>query len=305
METTLNFDLPASGERLDKAIAAARPELSRTQIQRLIEDGFVTVNGAVALKTGWRVERALAVCVHLPPPAPASHQPEDIPLDILFENEDLIIINKPAGMVVHPAAGHWGGTLVNAVLGHDPELEGVGDEQRPGIVHRLDKDTSGVIVVAKTEAAHRDLQKQFKARTVEKHYVALVEGKPPTPVGRIEAAIGRDPQERKRMAVVSEARGGRAAITEYRTLESFAAYTLLDVNLLTGRTHQIRLHLAYLKCPIVGDAVYGRRSPSLPLARQFLHAARLTLRLPRSKTARTFEAPLPDDLEQILHLLRT
>jgi 23S rRNA pseudouridine1911/1915/1917 synthase len=305
METTLIFDLPASGERLDKAIAAARPELSRTQIQRLIEDGLVTVNGAVALKTGWRVERALAVCVHLPPPAPASHQPEDIPLDILFENEDLLIINKPAGMVVHPAAGHWGGTLVNAVLGHDPELEGVGDEQRPGIVHRLDKDTSGVIVVAKTEAAHRDLQKQFKARTVEKHYVALVDGQPPTLAGRIEAAIGRDPQERKRMAVVAETRGGRAAITEYRTLESFPAHTLLDVNLLTGRTHQIRLHLAYLKCPIVGDAVYGRRALSLPLARQFLHAARLTLRLPRSQTARTFEAPLPEDLEQILRLLRT
>lgn len=304
-EQTFTLTLPVSHERLDKAIAAALPELSRTHIQRLIADGFITVDGRVAAKAGQLVERPLTVMVRVPPAAPSSHRAEDIPLNILFENADLLIINKPAGMVVHPAAGHFAGTLVNAVLGHDPGLEGVGDEQRPGIVHRLDKDTSGVIVVAKTDAAHRDLQKQFKTRTVEKHYVALVDGKPPTPTGRIEAAIARDPQERKRMAVVLEARGGRPAVTEYKTLESFPAHALLDVNLLTGRTHQIRLHLAYLKCPIVGDRVYGRRAPSVSLARQFLHAARLTLTLPGARERRTFEAPLPEELERVLRLLRT
>lgn len=303
-ERVATLTLPGDGERLDKALALALPELSRTQLQRLIEEGFVTLAGQVVTRPNARVERAVAAQVRLPPTAPTSHRAEDIPLTILFENADLLIINKPAGMVVHPAAGHWSGTLVNAVLGHDPDLEGVGDEQRPGIVHRLDRDTSGVIVVAKNDAAHRDLQKQFKARTVDKHYIALVDGSPPTPTGRIEAPIGRDPKERKRMAVVPETRRGRPAFTEYKTLETFAAHTLLEVNLLTGRTHQIRLHLAYLKCPIVGDTVYGRRAPTLPIARQFLHATRLTLRLPGTTEARTFTAPLPDDLARALDLLR-
>lgn len=303
-ERVMTLTLPGAGERLDKSLALALPDLSRTQLQRLIEEGFVTLAGQVVTRPNARVDRAVAAQVRLPPVAPASHIAEDIPLTLLFENADLLIINKPAGMVVHPAAGHWSGTLVNAVLGHDPELEGVGDEQRPGIVHRLDRDTSGVIVVAKNDAAHRDLQKQFKARTVDKRYIALVDGAPPTPTGRIEAPIGRDPKERKRMAIVPETRGGRPAFTEYQTLEAFGAHTLLEVNLLTGRTHQIRLHLAYLKCPIVGDTVYGRRHPTLPIARQFLHAARLTLRLPGAAERRTFTAPLPDELTQALDLLR-
>lgn len=303
-ERVITLTLPGEGERLDKTLALALPELSRTQLQRLIEEGFVTVAGQVATRTNARMERPVTVQVRLPPVAPASHAAENIPLTILFENSDLLIINKPAGMVVHPAAGHWSGTLVNAVLGHDPTLEGVGDEQRPGIVHRLDRDTSGVMVVAKNDAAHRDLQKQFKARTVDKRYIALVDGAPPTPTGRIEAPIGRDPKERKRMAIVPETRGGRPAFTEYKTLESFAAHTLLEVNLLTGRTHQIRLHLTYLKCPIVGDTVYGKRRASLPITRQFLHAARLTLRLLGAQDMRTFTAPLPDDLRRALDLLR-
>ncbi len=303
-ERVVTLTLPGGGERLDKALALAFPELSRTQLQRLIEEGFVTLAGQVVTRLSARVERAAIAQVRVPPPAPASHLAEDIPLTILFENADLLIINKPAGMVVHPAVGHWSGTLVNAVLGHDPELEGVGDEQRPGIVHRLDRDTSGVIVVAKNDAAHRDLQKQFKARTVDKRYIALVDGAPPTPTGRIEVPIGRDPKERKRMAIVPETRGGRPAFTEYKTLESFTAHTLLEVNLLTGRTHQIRLHLTYLKCPIVGDTVYGRRNPTLPIARQFLHAQRLTLRLPGAQDTRTFTAPLPDELTRALDLLR-
>jgi 23S rRNA pseudouridine1911/1915/1917 synthase len=302
-ERVVTFTSGAVGERLDKAIASELTELSRTQVQRLIEDGFVTLDGRVAVKPGQRLEQSATIAVRMPPPGPAGHRPEAIPLDIVFENDDLLIVNKPAGMVVHAGAGHVTGTLVNAVLGYDPGLEGVGDEQRPGIVHRLDKDTSGLIVVAKNDAAHRELQRQFKAREVEKVYLALLDGGPPTAAGRVEAAIGRDPRDRKRMAVVPE-RLGRPAVTEYRVIEKFPAHTLVEARLLTGRTHQIRLHFACLKCPVVGDAVYGRRTPSLPLARHFLHAARLTLKLPGSATRNTFEAPLPDDLTGILKLLR-
>jgi 23S rRNA pseudouridine1911/1915/1917 synthase len=302
-ERALSFTAQAVGERLDKIIAAELPELSRTQAQRLMAEGRVTLDDLVCAKPAARLERAGTVTVRLPAPVPTHHRAEQIPLDIIFENDDLLVINKPAGMVVHPAPGHAAGTLVNAVLGHAPEMAGVGDEQRPGIVHRLDKDTSGLLVVAKTDAAQRALQRQFKDRSVEKLYLALVDGAPPSERGRIETFIGRDVGDRKRMAVVPESRG-RAAVTEYRVRERFAAHTLLEADLLTGRTHQIRLHLAYLKCPIVGDTVYGWRKPSLPLKRQFLHAARLTLTLPGSGELRTFEAPLPDELARILADLR-
>jgi len=299
----ITFVSSAIGDRLDKIVAASLPELSRTQAQRLIQEGCVSVAGRVVTKPATRLDREATFEVRLAPPAPASHQPENIPLDIVFENSDLLVINKPAGMVVHPAAGHSSGTLVNAVLGHDPELEGVGDEQRPGIVHRLDKDTSGLILVAKNDVAHRELQRQFKDREIKKTYLALLDGQPPTPVGRIEAAIGRDPRDRKRMAIVPE-RQGRLAVTEYRVLETYAAHALVEADLLTGRTHQIRLHFAYLKCPVVGDTVYGRRTPSLPLARQFLHAARLSLTLPGSGERLDLAAPLPAELAQILEQLR-
>lgn len=304
-ERTLTFVAEAPGERLDKVIALGLPELSRTQAQRLIAEGRVAVNGEPVRKPAFKLDVKAALTITLPAPAPATHAAESIPLAIVFENNDLLLINKPAGMVVHPAVGHAGGTLVNAVLGHDPEIEGVGDEARPGIVHRLDKDTSGLIVVAKNDIAHRSLQRQFAERTVEKIYLALVDGVPPTDTGRIEAAIARDPNERKRMAIVSAAKGGKPALTEYRVVEKFAAHSLLECNLLTGRTHQIRLHLGQvLKCPIVGDTVYGRRKPSLPLDRQFLHAARLTLTLPRTRKRQTFEAPLPAELERMLESLR-
>ena len=302
-ERVVTFASAAAGERLDKVIAAEVPELSRTQAQRLIEDGLVTLDGRAATKPGQRLERPATIAVRIPPPGPAGNLPQAIPLDIIFENDDLLVVNKPAGMVVHPAAGHAQGTLVNAVLGHAPGLDGVGDEQRPGIVHRLDRDTSGLIVVAKNDAAHRALQRQFKDREVEKVYLALVDGHPPTNTGRIEAAIGRDLRDRKRMAVVPE-RQGRPAVTEYHVLEKFPAHTFVEARLLTGRTHQLRLHFAYLKCPIVGDTVYGRRTPSLPIERQFLHAARLTLKLPGSGKAKTFTAPLPDELAEVLKLLR-
>lgn len=290
-------------ERLDKYLVGLLQEFSRSRIQGLIEDGFVDVNGHAARKAGQTLERGSTVTVRIPPPAPTSLIAEDIPLDVVFENDDLLVVNKPAGMVVHPAAGHSSGTLVNAVLGYDPEIEGIGGEERPGIVHRLDKETSGLILLAKNERAHRWLQDQFRLRKVEKTYLALVDGKPPTPSGRVEAYIGRDPKQRKQMAIVSEKKG-REAISEYETLESFNKHTLLEFHPLTGRTHQIRLHCAFLGCPIVGDAVYGRKISTLGLNRHFLHAAKLKITLPNEKQSRTFEAALPDELTAVLDLLR-
>jgi 23S rRNA pseudouridine1911/1915/1917 synthase len=305
-ERLVTFALAAGAEagpdRLDRLIVAELPELSRTQAQRLIEDGFVSVDAVVITKPAQRVAGPAEVQVRIPPAAPSSHQAENIPLDIIFENADLLVINKPAGMVVHPAAGHNDGTLVNAVLGHDPDLEGVGEEQRPGIVHRLDKDTSGLIIVAKNDAAHRELQRQFKEREVVKTYLALLDGHPPTDTGRIEAAIGRDVRNRKQMAIVS-AQHGRAAVTEYKVLEQFHEHTLVEAHPLTGRTHQLRLHFAYLRCPIAGDTIYGRRNPTVQLRRHFLHAARLSFTLPGSGEAVQFEAPLPPELRRVLRTL--
>lgn len=293
-----------TSERLDKFLTESLPEFSRSRIQGLIADGHVDVNGQPAKKAGQSLEAGFTLTVRIPPTAPTELIAEDIPLDIVFENDDLIIVNKPAGMVVHPAAGHSSGTLVNAVLGYDPELEGIGGEERPGVVHRLDKETSGLIVLAKNERAHRWLQDQFRLRKVEKIYLALVDGKPPTPSGRVESYIGRDPKNRKRMAIVSESKG-REAISEYKTVESFKNHTLLEFHPFTGRTHQIRLHCAFLKCPIVGDEIYGRRNSSIPLGRHFLHAYRLKIILPGEKTPHLFEAPLPQELDQALIQLRS
>jgi 23S rRNA pseudouridine1911/1915/1917 synthase len=290
-------------ERLDKFLVEQLQEFSRSRIQGLVLDGFVDVNGLPAKKAGQSLESGSSVTVRIPPPVPTDLVAEEIPLDILFENEDLLVINKPAGMVVHPAVGHASGTLVNAVLGYDPEIEGIGGEERPGVVHRLDKETSGVILLAKNERAHRWLQDQFRLRQVEKTYLALVDGKPPTPTGRVEAHIGRDPSHRKRMAIVPESRG-REAISEYRTLESFKAHTLLEFHPLTGRTHQIRLHCTLLGCPIVGDEIYGRKNPTVELDRHFLHARSLKILLPGEKKPRYFEAPLPVELERVLDSLR-
>ncbi|GAB4463553.1 MAG: RluA family pseudouridine synthase [Anaerolineales bacterium] len=290
-------------ERLDKFLTAQLPEFSRSRIQQLIAAGCVDVDGHPARKAGQPLEAGTTLTVRIPPPAPSGLLPEDIPLDILFENDDLLVVNKPAGMVVHPAAGHASGTLVNAVLGYDPDLEGIGGEERPGVVHRLDKETSGLILLAKNERAHRWLQDQFRLRNVEKTYLALVDGKPPTPAGRVEAPIGRDPKNRKRMAIVPASKG-REAVSEYKTLEEFDKHTLLEFHPLTGRTHQIRLHCAFLKCPIVGDGVYGRKTPTIEIGRHFLHAWRLKILLPNEKEPRTFEAPLPDELESILRFLR-
>lgn len=293
-----------SPERLDKFLVAQLPEFSRSRIQALIAAGQVDVNSLAAKKAGQTLENGSTVTVRIPPTVATDLLAEDIPLDILFENDELLVVNKPAGMVVHPAAGHASGTLVNAVLGHDPEMEGIGGEERPGLVHRLDKQTSGLILLAKNERAHRWLQDQFRLRKVDKTYLALVDGRPPTPSGRVEAYIGRDPSHRKKMAIVSESRG-REAISEYKTLESFKDHTLLEFHPLTGRTHQIRLHCAFLGCPIVGDEIYGRKKSSIHIKRHFLHAYRLKIVLPGEKEPRFFEAPIPAELDSVLNSLRT
>lgn len=295
---TFHYD-EQNPDRLDRYLVSCLPEFSRARIQGLISDGFVTVNGAPAKKAGQLLEDGDDIEVRVPPPVPSGLIAEDIPLDIVFENDDLIVVNKPAGMVVHPAAGHYSGTLVNAVLGYDPDLEGIGGEERPGLVHRLDKETSGLIILAKNERAHNWLQDQFRLRKVEKTYLALVDGKPPTRAGRVEAPIGRDPSHRKKMAIVSLGKG-REAVSEYKTLELFKHHTLLEFRPHTGRTHQIRLHCQFLGCPIVGDSVYGKRNPTVTIDRHFLHAFRLKIILPNEKQPRTFEAELPEELKAVL-----
>ena len=290
-------------ERLDHFLVEHLPEFSRSRLQGLIKDGFVAVDGLPAKKSGQKLETGSQVEVRIPPPAPSGLVGEDIPLDIIFEDDDLLVVDKPAGMVVHPAAGHETGTLVHAVLGYAPELEGIGGEERPGVVHRLDKETSGLILLAKNERAHRWLQDQFRLRKVEKVYWALVDGAPPTPRGRVEAPIGRDPSHRKKMAIMPPGKG-REAVSEYVTLESFEKHTLLEFHPLTGRTHQIRLHCMFLGCPIVGDKVYGHRKQSIDIDRHFLHAARLKIILPGKNQPQAFEAPLPEELRAILDSLR-
>jgi 23S rRNA pseudouridine1911/1915/1917 synthase len=292
-----------NSERLDVFLTTCLPEFSRSRIQGLIKEGFVNVESETVWKAGRALESGEQIEIRIPPPVPSRLVAEKIPLDIVFENSDLVVVNKPAGMVVHPSPGHAQGTLVHAVLGYIPDLEGIGGEERPGIVHRLDKDTSGLIVIAKNDRAHQWLQEQFKSRKVEKIYLALVDGKPPTPAGRVEAPIGRNTTHRKLMVVVPLDKG-REAISEYRTLENFAAHTFLEIHPLTGRTHQIRVHMAFLHCPVVGDMVYGKRKPTVALERHFLHAYRLKIILPMEKTARIFEASLPEDLQRVLDNLR-
>jgi len=301
---TLVFSYPEdTPQRLDKYLVTCFSDLSRSRLQQFIKNGNVLVNGEVMLKTGYSLENGMLVEVQLPPIEKSTLIPESIPLNIVFENEDLLVINKPAGMVVHPAAGHAAGTLVHAVLAHVPNIEGVGGVQRPGIVHRLDKDTSGLIVLAKNDRAHQWLQDQFRDRQVKKVYLALVDGQPPTPEGRIEAAVGRDSSHRKRMSVTQPHRG-RAAISEYKTLEKFDQHTLLEVHIHTGRTHQIRVHMAFIGCPIAGDQVYGRNHATISAKRHFLHAHRLSIIIPGEAIPRTFAAPLPAELTQILDPLR-
>ena len=297
MGRTVELRADREGERLDLFVARRRPELSRSRVQRLIEQGLVTVEGRPA-RAGLRLERGRRVCLTVPPLEPLEPAPEAIPLSVMYEDEDLLVVDKPAGMTVHPGPGHSAHTLVNAVLARCPDLRGVGGQGRPGIVHRLDKDTSGLIIVARNELAHLSLSRQLKERRVEKGYLALVHGHVEPPEGVIEAPIGRDPRHRKRMAVVE---GGREARTGYRLARYLDSYTLVEVTPHTGRTHQIRVHFAALGYPVVGDGVYGRPSPVL--GRQFLHAFRLAFRHPRTGEALRLEAPLPADLRAALRRL--
>ncbi len=293
---TIEHEIVAAdgGERLDRYLAQQRPDLSRSFIQKLIADGQVTVNGEI-VRASRRLKPGDRIVLRIPPPAPATAQPEHIPLSIIYEDADLVVIDKPAGLVVHPAAGHQSGTLVNAILAHCPELAsaGVGQAGRPGIVHRLDRDTSGLLVVAKNDRAHRFLSDQFKAHTTEKTYLALVHGHLSPSRGLIDAPIGRDPRHRQRMAVVAL---GRPAQTAYRVVRYVGGYTLLEAMPQTGRTHQIRVHLASIGHPVAGDPAYGPREGLPGLRRQFLHAARLRIRLPSTGEYAEFTSPLPEDL---------
>jgi len=288
-----------TNERLDRFVAAALPDLSRSYVQQLIESGQVRVDG-FQRKSKFKLTPGQVVTVSVPPPVIDELQPEPIPLDVVYEDEDVIVLDKPAGLVVHPAPGHASGTLVNALLHHAPGLS-VGGGARPGIVHRLDKDTSGLMVVAKTDRARSSLVAQWETRTVRKRYLALVAGVVEPDEGTIDAPIGRDPQQRQRMAVGHR---GRAAVSHFTVRRRYADVTLLDVEIETGRTHQIRVHLAFIGHPVVGDPVYGRgrgdRLPAVP--RQFLHASQLGFELPSGRAV-GFDSPLPQDLQAVLAAL--
>ena len=298
MSDTHDLTADRGGERLDVFVARRLPELTRSRVWRLIDEGLVAVEGRPPAKAGIALDAGQRVRVTLPPPEPAVPEPEPIPLRIVYEDDDLLVVDKPAGLAVHPSRGHASHTLVNAVLAHCPELSGIGGVGRPGIVHRLDKDTSGLIIVAKNDAAHLSLARQLKERRVEKTYIALVEGRLKQLEGVIDAPIGRHPARRKKMAVVE---GGREARTRYRVLREIDGRTLVEVRPETGRTHQIRVHFAAIGHPVVGDPVYGRGRALVPsLRRQFLHAQRLAFRHPRTGERLELEAPLAEDLAQAL-----
>lgn len=303
-QTEYQFEIgPGENVRVDKYLSEQLPEVSRSQIKALIEAGNVTLDGIVVEKAGTKAKPGSMVGILVPEDDSDGLVPEDIPLDILFEDDQVIVLNKPSGMVVHPGAGNQSGTLVNALLAYFPPIRSVGETERPGVVHRLDKETSGVLIFAKTNKAYKWLVKEFKSRDIRKTYLALVDGQPPTPTGRIEAPIIRDPNVRTRMAVGMRGQGKPAA-TEYFTLENFKDQTYLEVHPVTGRTHQIRVHLSYLGTPVVGDTLYGRRHPSIKMDRFFLHARSLAVKLPGDRVPRTFEAPLPETLQSVIDTLK-
>lgn len=303
IEVTESLD----GERLDRALAQLFPELSRTRAQAAIKAGAVRVNGKSVrvshlLEVGQRIEvdaGALNAAGGAGGGGESLPQAEAIPLRVVYEDEHLLVVDKAAGLVVHPAPGHATGTLVNALLAHLPGLEAGSDATRPGIVHRLDKDTSGLIVIAKDAPTHTALAQQMKEHSTVKRYLALVEGRMPAPEGVIDAPIGRDPRHRQRMALVSEVNGGREARTRFKVLREIRGRSLVELQLETGRTHQIRVHLASVGHPVVGDSVYGRAQLPLP-PRQFLHATHLEFVYPTTGEWLTFDAPLPPDLADFL-----
>jgi 23S rRNA pseudouridine1911/1915/1917 synthase len=303
-EQRLEVARAAAGTRLDRWLAAAIPELSRVKVRALIDAGRVRVAGAVR-KAAHRLQGGETIDVDIPPPPPEELQAEPIALRILYEDEHVLVVDKPAGMVVHPGAGHARGTLAAAVLAHAPATAGVGGPRRPGVVHRLDKGTSGLLVIAKTPAAYDALTAQLAARTVGRRYLAIVQGRVGPNQGVIDAPLGRDPRHRQRMAVRPAGRGKRA-VTRYRVLERFVQFTFLEARLETGRTHQIRVHMASLGHPVAGDDAYGRARarPPIPLEGLALHAAELAFVHPITQERMEFSASLPPRMERLLSHLR-
>ncbi|WP_054949966.1 RluA family pseudouridine synthase [Numidum massiliense] len=296
-------DEAAAGERVDKYVAR-QGEWSRAVVQRWIEEERVT-SGGRAVKANYRLQAGEKICLHVPAPVTHTIEPEAVPLDIVYEDDDVLIVNKPRGMVVHPAPGNVAGTLVNALLAHCDHLSGINGDLRPGIVHRIDKDTSGLLMVAKTDAAHESLAQQLAAHTVKREYMAIVHGKIGHAKGTIDAPIGRHPKNRKEMAVVHN--NGKRAVTHFNVIEYFPDFTFVVCRLETGRTHQIRVHMAYIGHPLLGDPKYGSRKRTIVgdrISGQALHAATLGFVHPRSGEQLQFHAPVPQDMEDTLAKLR-
>ena len=301
MRKQMVFHADVPGSRLDVFLTQEQPDFSRSYVQRLIEERHVLVNGS-SCKTNYRLKGGEEILLFLPEAEDIAIMPEEIPLDILYEDEDLIVVNKARGMVVHPAAGIYHGTLVNALLFHCRDLSGINGKIRPGIVHRLDKDTSGVMVAAKNDRAHAHLAEQIGKKTARRIYRAILHGNIREENGIIKGNIGRHPADRKKMAVLRE--GGKPAVTEFRVLRRFGEYTLVECSLQTGRTHQIRVHMAYIGHPLVCDPKYGpRKKASFSIKGQALHSMRLTLDHPATGERMSFEAPLPEDMQEILRQL--
>ncbi len=290
------------GERIDKAIASVHEELSRAYVQQLIEEGYVTVSGKV-VRAGYKLRAGDEVKVEIPPPKALEAAAQDIPLSIVYEDKSVLVINKPAGMVVHPAAGNYEDTLVNALLHHcGDSLSAIGGVMRPGIVQRIDKDTTGLLIVAKGDKAHQHLSDQLKTRTLSRTYFALVHGNVKEDKGMVAAPLGRDARDRKKMAV--DKSGGKEAVTYFTVVERFGQYTLLKCKLQTGRTHQIRVHMRHIGHPIVGDKTYGAKKEAFNLSGQLLHAGGIGFIHPETEQEMTFSAPLPETFKRVLENLR-
>ncbi|HEX7056155.1 MAG TPA: RluA family pseudouridine synthase [Bacilli bacterium] len=297
-----HIDPSEAGERIDKVVSdRLGSDFSRTQVQQWIKDGLLKIDGHV-VKANYRPASGQQAELFVPPPAATEILPENIPLDIVYEDADVIVVNKPRGMVVHPAPGHYAGTLVNALLYHCRDLSGINGALRPGIVHRIDKDTSGLIMAAKNDRAHRGLAGQLQEHSVTRIYTALVHGNVVHDTGTVDAPIGRDPRDRKLFTVIAE--NSKEAITHFTVIERFPGYTLLQLRLKTGRTHQIRVHMQFIGHPLVGDPQYGKKG-GITMNGQALHAGVLGFRHPRTAAYLEFRAPLPQDMEHILQRLRS